>query len=497
MLEGAIDPKAIARLAKWRGFPAIAICDRNGLYGAPYFAGAALGEGVQPIIGALLGVAREESGAIDYLPLYAQDEDGWNNLCHLVSRAHLARPLELDPHVALEELEGRTDGLIALTGAGEGAVARLLADGKAEAARAMTERLARLFPGRLYVELARRGNPIEAAAEEGLIELAYATGLPLVATNPANFAEPHMHAAHDAMLCIANSTHIDSADRPRSNPEAWVKSAEMMEEMFADLPEAVAQHARRRAALRVRAAASQADPAQPRRRPGRRSEDAGGGCPQGPRRAAREVRRTVGRGAQGLPRPARIRDRRHRRNGLSRLLPDRCRLHQVGQGARNSGGAGARFGRGFAGRLVADHHRSRSDPPGPAVRTLPQPRARLDAGLRHRLLRNAARRGDPLRAGEIRPRPRRADHHLRQAEGARGAARLRPHPADELRPRRPAVQDGAQPSDRPVDPAARAQRCQPNSSASTTTTTRSSAWSTWRCSSKASRATPRPTPRAW
>jgi len=239
MLEGAIDPKAIARLARQRGFPAIAICDRNGLYGAMAFAKACAAEGVQPIVGAVLGVARGEGEAIDYLPLYAQDEAGWQNLCHLVSRAHLERPLELEPHVALADLDGRTAGLIALTGAAEGAVTRLMAEGKADRARDMADRLAALFPGRLYVELARRGNAVEEAAEAGLVELAYAADLPLVATNPANFAEPHMHAAHDAMLCIAHSTHIDSAERPRSNEQAFVKSAPMMQELFADLPEAV------------------------------------------------------------------------------------------------------------------------------------------------------------------------------------------------------------------------------------------------------------------
>jgi len=57
MLEGAIDPKGIAKLAKERAFPAIAICDRNGLYGAPAFAAACMAEGVQPIVGVLLGVA--------------------------------------------------------------------------------------------------------------------------------------------------------------------------------------------------------------------------------------------------------------------------------------------------------------------------------------------------------------------------------------------------------------------------------------------------------
>ncbi len=241
MLEGAIDPKDIAKLAKERGFPAIAICDRNGLYGIMAFAAACKSEGVQPIIGALLGLVRDDERAtVDYLALFAQDDAGYDNLCHLVSHAHLGRPLERDPHVTLADLEGRTEGLIALTGAGEGGLTRLMAEGQLEAAGKLADRLQALFPGRVYIELARSGDPVAERAEEGLIELAYARDLPLAATNPANFAEPHMHKAHDAMLCIANSTQIEADDRPRSNPQAFVKTASMMEEAFADLPEATA-----------------------------------------------------------------------------------------------------------------------------------------------------------------------------------------------------------------------------------------------------------------
>ncbi|MEM7779082.1 MAG: DNA polymerase III subunit alpha [Pseudomonadota bacterium] len=242
MLESMADPKAIAKLAKERGFPAIAICDRNGLYGAVMFAGACKGEGVQPIIGTLLGVAREGSDGkiVDYLPLYAQDEAGYDNLCHLVSKAHLDRPLELEPHVNLTDLEGHSDGLIALTGAGEGGLTRLLAEGQTSAAEKLIEQLTALFPQRLYIELARNGVKACEDAEKALIDMAYARDLPLVASNPANFADPHMHKAHDAMLCIANSTYIENEDRPGTNPESFVKSATMMEELFADLPEAVA-----------------------------------------------------------------------------------------------------------------------------------------------------------------------------------------------------------------------------------------------------------------
>ena len=241
MLEAAIDPKAIAKLAKERGFPAIAICDRNGLYGAVMFAGACMDEGVQPIIGTLLGIARDAEGRqVDYLPLFAQDETGYENLCHLVSKAHLDRPLEFEPHVRLRNLEGHTDGLIALTGAGDGAVSRLLAEQQDEQADAVLDRLQALFPQRLYIELARNGDAAQDAAEEALIRLAYARDLPLVASNPAYFAEPHEFKAHDAMLCIAHSTHIEADERPRSNREAYVKTAAAMEELFSDIPEAIA-----------------------------------------------------------------------------------------------------------------------------------------------------------------------------------------------------------------------------------------------------------------
>jgi DNA polymerase-3 subunit alpha len=246
MLDGAIDPKAAAKLAKERKFPAAAICDRNGLYGAPMYAGACKGVGVQPIVGTFLAIGRPgavaqgQDRAIDWLALLAQNEAGWLNLCDLVSRAHLDRPLELDAHVELESLRGHTDGLICLTGGGEGALARLYAAGKAEAAESYCDTLQSLFGDRLYIEITRTGEEVEDESEEDLIALAYERDIPLVGTNPAQYAEAKFHSAHDALLCIANSTQVDAADRPRSSSERWVKPVEMMQELFADLPEALA-----------------------------------------------------------------------------------------------------------------------------------------------------------------------------------------------------------------------------------------------------------------
>ncbi|MCA1654317.1 MAG: DNA polymerase III subunit alpha [Sphingomonadales bacterium] len=199
---------------------------------------------------------------LDWLVLLAQDQAGYDNLCKLVSGAHLDRPIEQPSHVPFAFLESRTAGLIALTAGGEGALARHLADGQGAKTEACLDELQHLFPQRLYIELSRRGHSIEEAAEGALIDLAYARDLPLVATNPACYAESHFHAAHDALLCIANSTYVENADRPTSSPEAWMKPAPDMAELFADLPEAIANTAV--VAQRCAVAAPQRRPILPR-----------------------------------------------------------------------------------------------------------------------------------------------------------------------------------------------------------------------------------------
>ncbi|HEU0044655.1 DNA polymerase III subunit alpha [Sphingomonas sp.] len=245
MLDGAIEPKDIAAHAAKLGFPAAALTDRNGLYAAMAFSEAARKKGVQPIIGTMLAIARPDmpegtAPVLDWLALYAQDEGGYQTLCALVSEAHLDRPIEQPAHVTFAALEGRTAGLLALTAGGEGAVARLLAEGQAARASAYLDHLEALFPERLYVELCRRDDATETVAEAGLIDLAYARDLPLVATNPSCFAEAQFGDAHDVMLCIASSSYVDSEDRQRSCPHAWIKPAAAMVELFADVPEAIA-----------------------------------------------------------------------------------------------------------------------------------------------------------------------------------------------------------------------------------------------------------------
>ncbi|MEP6785784.1 MAG: DNA polymerase III subunit alpha [Sphingomonadales bacterium] len=241
MLEGAIDPKDIPAKARALDYPAVAICDRNGLYGVMPFSEACAKKGVQPIIATLLAVARPDRlGQIDWLALYAQDMAGYENLCALVSASHLDRPVEEDAHVDFDKLEAHSSGLIALTAGAEGALVRLLSGGQQAAAEAYLDRLQGIFGDRLYIEVSRRKNDDEKAAEKDLIALADARALPIVATNPVCYADADFHQAHDTLLCIAGSTYVDSQDRVKSSPEAWMKPARDMAALFADLPDALA-----------------------------------------------------------------------------------------------------------------------------------------------------------------------------------------------------------------------------------------------------------------
>jgi len=239
-----MTPATIAAACRADRQPAVALADRNNLFGAMEFSDACRARGVQPIVGTLVAVERPGSRSLagrtatDWLVLLAQDKTGYDNLIGLVSDAHLGSEAADAPHLTLAALDGRTAGLLCLTAGPEGALARLLAEGQDAAPYA--DALVALFPGRLYVEVSRTGDAVEAAAEAGLVALAHARCLPLVATNPARFVEAGVHPAHDVLLCIADGTYVETAERRRSNPEHWLKPAAAMCAAFADLPEACA-----------------------------------------------------------------------------------------------------------------------------------------------------------------------------------------------------------------------------------------------------------------
>ncbi|MTH63389.1 DNA polymerase III subunit alpha [Paracoccus shanxieyensis] len=242
LLEGAIPVKKLADLAATNGMPAVALTDSNALFAALEFSIKAQDAGVQPIIGCQVVLQAAATGPV---VLLAQNEAGWLNLMALSTCLYLRDGSAL-PHITVVELRDHAEGLICLTGGAGGPLGQLVAQGRLPDARSLAEELAAAFPTRLYVELQRHrdgnGKPMaaEAASEGGMIDIAYALDLPLVATNDVYFPKADLYDAHDALICIADRSYVDqTAPRRRLTPQHYFKTAAEMATLFADLPEAI------------------------------------------------------------------------------------------------------------------------------------------------------------------------------------------------------------------------------------------------------------------
>ncbi|MFN3645896.1 MAG: DNA polymerase III subunit alpha [Gemmobacter sp.] len=252
LLEGAVPLKTLVKMAAAAGMPAVAVTDTNNLFAALEFSVTALGAGVQPILGCQIALRHDPAPPGERprppaaIVLLAQSEAGYGNLMKLNSCLYLRESSEV-PQVTVEDLAAHAEGLICLTGAAEGPLGRLVRAGQGARAEALLDRLAAIYPGRLYIELQRhpgedgRWTEAERATEPWFVEAAYARGLPLVATNDVHFPKPDMFEAHDALLCIADGAYVDqTAPRRRLTPHHCFKSEAEMVALFADLPEAVA-----------------------------------------------------------------------------------------------------------------------------------------------------------------------------------------------------------------------------------------------------------------
>ena len=250
LLEGALPIGRLAELAKADRQPALALTDTDNMFGALEFSEKLAGYGIQPIVGCSLAI---DFGDLDHglrtnatarsfprIVLLAARPDGYRNLMRLSSRAFLDHPPHELPHIKLNWLEGLTDGIIALTGGPAGPLDRAVRAGQTPLLGSRTDAMVKLFGGDLYVELQRHGTAEERAAEAALIDLAYAKGLPLVATNEPFFAAAEDYEAHDALLCIAEGRLLAEADRRHLTAEHRFKTRAEMVKLFADLPEALA-----------------------------------------------------------------------------------------------------------------------------------------------------------------------------------------------------------------------------------------------------------------
>ncbi len=253
LLEGALPIARLAELAKADRQAAVALTDTNNMFGALEFSDKMAGAGIQPIIGCTLSVDCGDqdhqvrpSGlgaapqSLPRLVLLAATEAGYRNLLHLNSRAFLDHPGTEPAHIKLSWLEGHADGLIALTGGPDGVLDRAVLSGQPNLIPSRTDALLHVFGDRLYVELQRHGTADERMVEPALIDLAYARGLPLVATNEPFFAGAEDYEAHDALLCIAEGRLLAETERRHLTAEHRYKTRAEMMALFRDLPEALA-----------------------------------------------------------------------------------------------------------------------------------------------------------------------------------------------------------------------------------------------------------------
>ncbi|MEM6659302.1 MAG: DNA polymerase III subunit alpha [Pseudomonadota bacterium] len=250
LLEGAVRLKTLPDLCDKMDMPAVAVTDTNSMFSALEFSVAASGAGVQPIMGCQVDLTcvqaqpGEKPRAPAPLVLLAQSETGYENLMKLSSCLYVDKGGQL-PQVTPDELAARSEGLICLTGGPDGPVGMLLQQGQRPAADALVDRLAAMFPDRLYIEVQRHpgedGQPeAERLTERGHVEMAYAKDLPLVATNDVYFPTSDMYEAHDALICIAEGAYVDQQkDRRRLTAQHYFKSQQEMVTLFADLPEAI------------------------------------------------------------------------------------------------------------------------------------------------------------------------------------------------------------------------------------------------------------------
>ncbi len=220
-LEGASDPEALVERAVELELAAVALTDRDGLYGAVRFATVARRAGIDAIIGSELTV---EDGS--RLVLLVENERGYANLCELISGAQL-RGSKGDARLHIEDLDGRSDGLIALTRSVD---------------RIRVGMLRALFGERCYLELQHHLTPQDVERNECLVRLARDMRVPYVATNGVVYARRGDAQLADILACVKETIPLDEAraqHRLRPNAEYHLKSAAAMRAIFRDHPEAL------------------------------------------------------------------------------------------------------------------------------------------------------------------------------------------------------------------------------------------------------------------
>jgi error-prone DNA polymerase len=254
-LEGGSHPEELVEHGRRLGLRGIALTDRDGIYGAVRFTKAAAGSDFAALCGAELTLESAEKRPIKAsrparpakevptdtprLVLLAADKRGYGNLARLISTAQL-RGRKRDARLRLDDLDGRTDGLVALSGWRNGLVEKALLRHDDAAALAIATRLRDLFPQRFYLELQHHVRPEDPALIRALVALARRLGVPYVATNGVAYANRDDGMLCDVLTCVKYGTPLQQAAHLlRPNHEHHLKPPLQMARLFAEFPQAI------------------------------------------------------------------------------------------------------------------------------------------------------------------------------------------------------------------------------------------------------------------
>jgi DNA polymerase III subunit alpha len=249
LLDGAAQLEKLVAKARELRFPAIALTDHGNLFGAIDFYLAAQKAGVKPILGCELYVApgeRTERGSQDggyeganHLTVLVRDLTGYRNLIKLVSRAYL-EGFYYKPRVDKELLAQHADGLLVLSGCLNSEVSRAISGGDLQKARQTAGWYQEVFgKDHYYMEVQAHGLAEQAKVTAETLAIARALGAPVAGTNDSHYLEAGHARAHEALLCIQTGSGMSDPNRWRfSSEEFYVKSAEEMARVFAEIPDA-------------------------------------------------------------------------------------------------------------------------------------------------------------------------------------------------------------------------------------------------------------------
>ena len=240
LADGVVRVKELIKTCTAQQMPAVAVTDDSNLFALIKFYKNAMDAGVKPIMGADLWLESRHLEEPSRLSFLVQNEAGYQNLTLLISRAWQTNQDRGRALVKQEWLTELNEGLIVLSAARHGEIGQLLLADKQDEARALADHLATVYRDRFYLEVQRTSRPGDEDCLHATVALAQALGLPVVASNDVRFLKREDFEAHEARVCIHDGNTLEDPRRPKKySEEQYLKSADEMVALFADLPEAV------------------------------------------------------------------------------------------------------------------------------------------------------------------------------------------------------------------------------------------------------------------